>query len=226
MKESIKNTITETSKKSVNKLKNISQDDLIKALDSCYDKSLSGLPGFKSSYNLANEYLKKYKSPSLAADKLINAQVTKCATSGFLTGLGGLITLPVAVPADLTACILVQFRMIAAISILGGYNPTDDEVRTIAYFCLTGQSVTEAINKTGVKAAEKAGTKLVEKVPGKTLISINKKLGSRVFTKFGKTGLVNLCDLVPFLGGIVGGSINYASTKKIGKLAVKEFIIE
>lgn len=224
MKESIKNTITKTSKESVNKLKNISQEDLSKLLDACYDKSLSGLPGFKSSQLLADEYSKKYKTTALAADKLINAQVTKCATSGFLTGLGGLIALPIAVPADLTACILVQFRMIAAISILGGYNPTDDEVRTVAYFCLTGQSITEAINKTGVKAAEKVGTKLVDKIPGQTLININKKLGSRVFTKFGKTGLINFCDFVPVLGGIVGGSVNYLSTRKIGKIAVKEFI--
>ncbi len=224
MKENIKNTIAETSKKSIDKLKNISQDDLVKALNSCYDKSLSGLPGFISSYDLANNYLEKYKSPELAATKLINAQVKKCATSGFLTGLGGIITLPIAVPADLTACLLVQLRMIAAISILGGCEPSDDEVRTVAYVCLTGQTVAEAINKTGVKIAQKTGTTMVEKVPGKVLININKRLGSRVFTKFGKKGLINLCDLVPFLGGVVGGSINLVSTKKIGKIAVHEFI--
>ena len=33
-----------------------------------------------------------------AAKALIRGQLAKCSTSGFLTGLGGLITLPVAIP--------------------------------------------------------------------------------------------------------------------------------
>lgn len=224
MKENIKNAAISVTKKSVDTVKNISQDDLMKIIDTCYDKTLSGFPGFKSSYDLANEYLEKYKDPQLAANKLVSNQIKKCATSGFVTGLGGLITLPVAVPADLTACLLVQFQMIAAIAVLGGYTPSEDEVRTIAYICLIGESITEAINKTGVKAAEKIGTGIIDKIPGEVLISINKKLGSRIFTKFGETGIVNLCDLVPVLGGVVGGTINGVSTKKIGSVAIKNFI--
>lgn len=224
MKENVKNTVTDVTKKSLNVIKNVSQEELIKIIDTCYDKTLSGFSGFKSSYNLAEEYSEKYKEPLEAANKLVKYQIKKCTTSGFVTGLGGLLTLPIAVPTDLTACILVQFQMIAAIAVLGGYDPSDDEVRTIAYMCLIGESITEAINKTGVKAAEKIGTGIVDKVPGEVLININKKLGSRIFTKFGKSGLVNLCDLVPVFGGVVGGTINYASTKKIGSIAIKEFI--
>ena len=208
----------------INKVKSISQDDLIKAINTCYEKTMQGLPGVKSSYDLADEYLSKYLDPKIAAERLINAQVKKCTTSGFVTVLGGLITMAVAIPADLTACIFVQLQMISAIAVLGGYDPKDDEVRTVAYICLTGESVSEALNKMGVKIGQKVGTKLIDKIPGKLLVKINQKLGGMIFTKFGTKGVINLCDLIPVVGGVIGGGFNYATTRKIGKIATKEFL--
>ena len=41
-----------------------------------------------------------------AAKALIRGQLAKCSTSGFLAGLGGLITLPVAIPANISRCLL------------------------------------------------------------------------------------------------------------------------
>lgn len=208
----------------INKVKSISQDDLIKTINTCYEKTMQGLPGVKSSYDLADEYLAKYHDPKIAAERLINAQVKKCTTSGFVTGLGGLLTMAVAIPADLTACIFVQLQMISAIAVLGGYDPKDDEVRTVAYICLTGESVSEALNKMGVKIGQKVGTKLIDKIPGKLLVAINRKLGGMIFTKFGTKGVINLCDLIPVVGGVIGGGFNYATTRKIGKIATKEFL--
>ena len=43
-------------------------------------------------------------------------------------------------------------------------------------------------------------------------------------TKFGETGIINLGKVVPVVGGIVGGGIDAASTKIIGKNAYKIFI--
>ena len=185
---------------------------------------MQGLPGVKSSYDLADEYPAKYHDPKIAAERLINAQVKKCTTSGFVTGLGGLLTMAVAIPADLTACIFVQLQMISAIAVLGGYDPKDDEVRTVAYICLTGESVSEALNKMGVKIGQKVGTKIIDKIPGKLLVAINRKLGGMIFTKFGTKGVINLCDLIPVVGGVIGGGFNYATTRKIGKIATKEFL--
>ena len=109
--------------------------------------------------------------------------------------------------------------MISTIAVLGGYDPTDDEVRTIAFICLTGESVAEAVNRVGGKIATKAGTKLVDKVPGRVLTRINQKIGGRIITKYGSTGIIRLIDLVPVLSGVVSGVINYGATRKIGKIA-------
>jgi hypothetical protein len=114
--------------------------------------------------------------------------------------------------------------MISAIAVLGGYDPKDDEVRTVAYICLTGETVAEALNKMGVKVSQKVGTKLIDKIPGKLLGKINQKLGGRIITKFGSKGVINLCDLLPVVSGVIGGEFNYATTRKIGKIATKEFL--
>ena len=45
-----------------------------------------------------------------------------------------------------------------------------------------------------------------------------------IFTKFGTKGVINLCDLIPVVGGVIGGGFNYATTRKIGKIATKEFL--
>ena len=70
--------------------KSISQEDIMKLLDSCYEKVLSGIPHVSPSVeDMANDYLSR-NTPPAAARAMINNQVMKCATSGFITGFGGL----------------------------------------------------------------------------------------------------------------------------------------
>ena len=93
---------------------------LLRILDWAYDKATDGLPGFGSANDLAEDYLMRDGTLSENVNALIRWQNTKAGTSGFLTGLGGLITLPVTVPANISVVLLVQVRMIAAIAIIGG----------------------------------------------------------------------------------------------------------
>ena len=85
-------------------------------------KALHGLPGTDNIFELAESYLSKNSTIDEAIDSLIRWQNTKAATSGFLTGLGGLITLPVAIPANLASVIYVQIRMIGTIAYMRGYD--------------------------------------------------------------------------------------------------------
>ena len=52
-------------------------------------------------------------------DQLIHRQGAMNFSSGFLTGLGGLATFAVAVPAALTAAYLIRFRLCLALALLG-----------------------------------------------------------------------------------------------------------
>lgn len=200
------------------------KNTMLKILDTCYDKALIGLPTSESVYNLADEYCSKYTDPKVAAEKMCNVQVIKCGTSGFITGLGGLITLPVAIPANVASVIYVQLRMIATVAKIGGYDPSDDQVRTMAYVCLTGSAAADIIKKAGINIGEKITVNAIKKIPGAVLTKINQKVGFRLITKFGEKGAVNLVKLVPLVGGVVGGGIDVVGTKAIAKVANQMFI--
>ena len=53
-------------------------------------------------------------------------------------------------------------------------------------------------------------TSAIKKIPGKTLTKINQKVGFRFITKFGEKGIINLGKLVPGVGALIGGSMDYA----------------
>lgn len=202
------------------------QEQMTELLESLYSQVTNGLPTSKPCEELASDYLQKYQSPDKAVRAFVRNQIAKCTTSGFLTSLGGLITLPVAVPVNIASVLYVQLRMIATIAAIGGYSVKDDEVETLVYMCLAGTSIIDACKQTGVIIANKMTTSFIAKrLPGEVIKKINKAVGFRLLTKFGEKGVINIGKMVPIVGGIVGGSFDFVSTQVIAKRAHKTFIL-
>lgn len=202
----------------------ITEEDIIKILDSLYNNAINGLGKVSPSIeDFAKDYLDKEKNASIAAKNMINNQVIKCTTSGFITGFGGLITLPVTIPANISSVLYVQMRMIATVAYMAGYDLKQDQVQTLVYACLAGISITEIVKQTGIKIGTKMAKSAITRIPGKTLTKINQKVGFRFITKFGEKGVINLGKLVPGVGAVISGSIDYTETKVIGNRAYKWF---
>lgn len=202
----------------------LSEENIIEVLDWIYDSVLKGVPKLGSVYELADSYISKNETPDKAIKSLIRMQQGKAGTSGFLTGIGGLITLPIAVPVNISSVLYVQIRMIAAIAHIRGYDLKDDHVQTFVYACLTGQSGIEVAKRAGIEIVKKAGLAQLKRMPADILVKINQKIGFRLLTKFGEKGVINLWKMVPLLGGAVGATFDVASTYAIGKAADKMFI--
>ncbi|MBD8083879.1 EcsC family protein [Chryseobacterium caseinilyticum] len=198
---------------------------MLQVLDWAYEKSLNGIPGVSDPIEVfASSYTKGTGTMLQNVNSLIRWQISKTTTSGFLTGLGGLITLPVAIPADISTGIYVHMRMIAAIAFIGGYDIKDDKVKSLIYLCLVGESVKDILKDGGIAIGSKLALSSLKSVSGKTLTKINRMVGFRLITKFGEKGAVNLVKLVPVAGGIIGGTVNAIGTNAIGNLARKTFI--
>ena len=205
----------------------ISVPDFQQALDAIYQKAISGMPQIEKPIPvLADEYLSRYGSIPKAADKLISAQLAKCATSSFLAGLGGVVTLPVTLPADICSVLYFQIRMIASVAYIGGYDICEDQVQTFIYVCLAGISVNSVVKSFGTKFGTKIATKAIERIPGKALTKINQKVAFRLITKFGEKGLINLGKMIPLVGGVIGGGFTLTETKIIAARARKMFIVD
>ena len=202
----------------------MTEEDIMKLLDSCYEKCLNGIPKVSPSVEeLANDYLKKHITTEEACRAMLKNQIAKCTTSGVVTGFGGFITMPVAIPANVGSVIYVQMRMIACVAYMADYELDSDQTQTLIYACLAGVAVNGLLKQAGIKIGVKFTNGLIKKIPGKVLTKINQKVGFRFITKFGTKGIVNLGKLLPGVGAIVGGGLDLVETKIIAERAYKWF---
>lgn len=198
---------------------------ITEVLEWAYDKAVfSGIPGTDSSVELAEEYLKQDGTLVERVNSLIRWEVAKSVTSGFMTGLGGAITLPITSPANLASVLYIQLRLIAAIAHMGGHDVREDKVKTLAFVCLCGSAVTEVLKEVGIKVGMKLTEQAILKISAEVIAKINTAVGFKLLTKFGQTGVVQLGKAVPLIGGGIGALFDGVSTNIIGNVARDTFI--
>ena len=199
-------------------------ETIYEVMEWAYDKAVDGLPGMGSAIELAEDYLKDVGTKTDKINSLIRWQNTKAGTSGFLTGLGGIITLPIAIPANVASVMYVQIRMIAAIAHMGGHDLSDDRVKSLVFVCLTGNAAKDILKDVGIVVGKKLAENAIKNISGKTITAINQKVGFRLLTKFGEKGIINLGKTIPLLGGVVGATFDSVSTNTVGNIARNTFI--
>ena len=193
------------------------------ALVWAYDAALNGVPGTGTLDELVADYFREGDNAEEAIESLISWQMAKAATAGFITGLGGVFTLPAAIPANLASVLFIQLRMVAAIVKIRGYDVRSDQVRTLCVACLAGSAVSDLLKDIGINVGAKLTQKAIMKITGATLVRINQTVGFRLVTKAGSTGILNLTKMVPFIGGIIGGSFDAAMTQTVAYAAKSVF---
>ena len=203
----------------------LDQEGVMRLLDKLYEQATQGIAMVSPPIEeTVGDYLRKNPDIDTAAKKFINYQIAKCTTSGFLAGLGGIITLPVTIPANVSSVLYVQMRMIAGLAYMGGYDTDSDQVQTLVYACLAGISVDQVLKQAGIKFGNKFAMAMVKKIPGEVLAKINQRVGFRFITKFGTKGIINLGKAVPAVGGVIGGGFDFIETKAIANRAYGLFV--
>jgi hypothetical protein len=208
------------------KLTELTESVISQALEFVYEKAICGFKGVDSATKLAESYKKSHPcDKSKQVDALIKWQIGKGATSGFVTGLGGLLTLPVAIPANITSVLFIQIRMIVAIAIIGGYDPRDDKIKSFVYSCLAGSAVKDVLKDAGIKIGQQLVLqKVIPAISYGMLVRINRTVGFRLIAKFGEKGFINLGKMVPLVGGIIGGAMDAVWVAGVGKVAKALFL--
>lgn len=208
------------------KEKALTQDVVMKAMDWAYDKAVNGIPGLDSAEDMASDYLRGEGTLRDKANSLIRWQNTKAGAVGFVSGLGGLLAMPVALPANITTVLYVQIRMIAAIAKMGGWDLKEDKVKSLVYCCLVGTSALDVAKQAGIAIGEKVAINVIKKMPIDVVRQINQKVGFKLLTKFGEKGIVNFGKAIPLVGGVIGAAIDSVSTNTIGNVARDTFLPE
>ena len=108
---------------------------------------------------------------------------------------------------------------------MADYDLNSDQTQTFVYACLAGVAVNGFLKKAGIGFGLKLATGVIKKIPGKVLTKINQKVGFRFITKFGTKGIVNLGKMVPGVGAVVGGGLDFVETKVIADRAYRWFML-
>ncbi|MBL8794609.1 MAG: EcsC family protein [Planctomycetia bacterium] len=191
-----------------------------------FDQAVGGIPpALLSARALADEYLQdsRYADDDRRVRALINWETTKNFTSGFLTGLGGIVTLPLAIPAALWASWVLQARLAAGVAAIHKHEISEDRVKTLVLLAVAGDAGKEIVKQMGIQVGNQLTRQLVMKIPGSVLLQINRQVGFRLLTKAGTTGIVNLVKWVPIAGGLIGGTVDGVTCRAVGWVAHELF---
>jgi uncharacterized protein (DUF697 family) len=189
------------------------------------DHAIDGVRPLSSAEDLATEYLRdqSYGSHGQRIDALINWETSKNFTSGFVTGLGGLLTLPFALPAGFAASWVIQARMAAAIARIYGHDLHSERIRTLIVATLVGDSIAEIATASGIRVGSGIAKAVADRVSRRGFIEFSRRVGSRLLRMAGQKSSVNLVKGVPLIGGIAGGTLDAVGCRVVGKHARKLF---
>lgn len=191
-------------------------------VNALYGLIVDGFPGFSGARVLGEFHRAKPGTLEERARRLLRSQCTFAGSAGFLTGLGGLATIAVSVPAAL----VLQATTVAAIAVLAGEDPLSPDVKALVLALVAGDSVVAPGKQAAAKIAKSLAVKGLKKIPRAVLSSINRIGGSRIVTKAGATGIVNLGKAAPFAGAVIGGTADVIMMRIVGRLAIKKFITD
>jgi EcsC protein family len=156
--------------------------------------------------------------------RLITESVVAAGSAGFLTGLGGFVTLPLTIPANLAGALVINVRLAGAIAYLRGYDLNDPHTQLMIPLVAVGSDVQVSLSAIGVQVGIKLSQAALNKLPLSVIRQINARVGITLLAKYGtKRAVIAIAKVIPFVGGFVGGGVDAALTAVVGVVAKKAF---
>jgi hypothetical protein len=188
------------------------------------DTGLDGRGPLRPARSVADAAGRRTSDPEEAVERVVRLHVVGGAVGGFVTGLGGFVTMPVALPVNVAEFYVQATRMVGAIATLRGYDVRDQEVRTAVLLTLVGSKADEVLARAGLATGGGAITKLaLGKLPPAALMVVNKAVGFRLMRGVFERVFSRLGRGVPFLGGVIGAVVDGWMMRRIAEHALVEF---
>ncbi|GAB94351.1 hypothetical protein BJY21_004104 [Kineosphaera limosa] len=188
------------------------------------DVGIDGKGTFDSAGQVAQTASGRHADQEKAIADIVKEHTKLAAAAGFVTGLGGFITLPVALPANVVGFYLLATRMAASIAAVRGYDVDKPSVRSAILLSLVGADAGDVLQKAGYAGASgRLATFATQRLPGPLLMAVNKGVGFRVLTQLGRKSLTKLGRGIPLAGGALGAGLDSFMIRRIADHVRKEF---
>ena len=198
--------------------------DLQTALESVMDFVLS------TDCVTIESYVDKLRSqnPGVTSDalakKILSRKSMKNGLVGAVTGLGGMITLPVTIPTDLICSWRIQASMAFSIAYAYGHTKDTTDLRTDLFLILAGDSSKEVLKRLGIETTKGVTKKLVDKyITREVMVKIWKYIPQKIITKAGEKSATSFMKMVPLVGAPVGFVFDWSATQAVGRVAMSYY---
>ena len=200
---------------------------------------------FDSARALADKHRTPDGRARAAAEDMLAWQGASTFGAGFAAGIGGLLALPVTIPAGLAASLILALRLVAAIAISVGLDPTEPDTAAACMACVFGEEVMtaedDAAETTTADARPPDGQQLGEYAAMRAAIALPRAFTMQALqgtvgraarlaaarvaaTGAARTGARAVVTALPLIGGVVGGAIDSAFTVTAGRRAMARFL--
>jgi hypothetical protein len=190
------------------------------------NRAIDGIGPLAPAAVAAEKQLKEQRgSVDRAIHEVIENNVRMAGAQGFATNIGGLVTMAVTIPANVTGLALIQCRMVAGIAHLRGHDLEDPRVRNAILALLLGEEqVNELVRKKKLPttpmalATAPAHDPTIDGTISAVVASdiIARVAGKRLATAVGRR--------IPVVGGVVGAGADGYATWRIGRYADRELL--
>jgi hypothetical protein len=189
--------------------------------NSVVDRGIEGLPPLVSSWELAVKYMadKRFANDDERVEALIRRESRKNALSTAVTNLGGVMTLPFAIPANAYASFAYQARLAAAVALVYGHDIRSNKVRVLAGLSMAGRRAVDILKGLGVRFTvmllERSAAQLSEKV----LADVGASVGVKMLAQGGGQLPGILMKSVPVASAVVCGAIDWRYCLAVGRVS-------
>lgn len=184
-------------------------------------KAIDGVGSYPGARAAADKQLTAHHGDvDKAVHEVIENHVRLAGAQGFVTNIGGLVTMTVTIPANITGLALLQCHMVAAIAHLRGFDLGDPRVRNAVLTCMMGEATVEEMIKAGQLpstplgiATAPAHDPALDRTIARAVTSelVGRVGGRRVVTSVGRR--------VPLMGGAIGAGADGYNTWRVGRYA-------
>lgn len=188
------------------------------------DVGIDGLGPLDSVARVVDEAMEaKDGNAEKAINDIVRSHIKLGAAGGFLTGIGGFVTMVASMPANIAGFYVLATRMVGSIAQIRGYDLAKPEVRTAVLLTLVGADSQDLLAKAGVVGGGKLASVAMQRLPKTAVMVINKGVGFRLATQLGSKSLSRLGRFVPVVGGGIGAGVDGFLMNRIADHARREF---
>ncbi|MGI8433905.1 MAG: EcsC family protein [Nocardioidaceae bacterium] len=189
-----------------------------------FDRAVDGIGPILGAAKAADKRLAEHDgNVDKAVRSLLDAHVRMAGAQGFLTNLGGLVTMTLTIPANISGLALLQCHLVAGIAHLRGYDLEDPRVRNAVVACMLGEDTVKSL----VKSKKLPSSPMaIATAPGYDA-SLDQRICSEVASELiarvaGKRTLAVIGRRTPVVGGGFGAVSDGYGTWQVGRYAAKE----